>query len=70
MLITFAPDARIGDISAFLKERHGSIDEGPRSNWYSVRFGNRRLSTEETNALVEELRASPIVQSVQPGGRE
>ncbi len=70
LLITFAPDARIGDISAFLKERHGSIDEGPRSNWYSVRFGNRRLSTEETNALVEELRASPIVQSVQPGGRE
>jgi len=68
VLITFAPGARISDISAFLKERHGSIDEGPRNNWYSVRFGNRRLSTEETNALVEELRASPIVQSVQPGG--
>jgi len=68
VLITFAPDARISDISAFLKERHGSIDEGPRSNWYSVRFGNKRLSTEETNALVEELRAFPIVQSAQPGG--
>ena len=36
VLIAFASDARISDISAFLQERHGSIDEGPRGGMYRV----------------------------------
>jgi len=68
VLITFAPDTRISDISAFLKDRHGSIDDGPRSGMYRVRFGDKRLSTEETNALINDLRASPIVRLALPGG--
>lgn len=67
-LIAFASDARIGDISAFLQQRHGSIDEGPRGGMYRVRFGDRRLSAEETDALVKDLRASPIVRLALPGG--
>jgi hypothetical protein len=68
VLIAFAPEARIGDISAFLQERHGSIDEGPRGGMYRVRFGDIRLSAEETDALVKELRAAPIVRMALPGG--
>jgi hypothetical protein len=68
VLIAFAPDARIADISAFLQERHGSIDEGPRGGMYRVRFGDKRLSTEERDALIKDLRAAPIVRMALPGG--
>ena len=68
MLIAFAPDARISDISAFLEERHASIDEGPRGGMYRVGFGDRRLSKEETEALIKNLRASPLVRLALPGG--
>ena len=68
VLIAFAPDVRISDISAFLQERHGSIDEGPRGDMYRVRFGDKRLSAEETDALVKDLRAVPIVRLALPGG--
>ncbi len=67
ILIAFAPDARIADISAFLQQRRGSIDEGPRGGMYRVRFGDRRLSKEETDALIKDLRASPIVRLALPG---
>lgn len=67
VLIAFAPDARISDISAFLQERHGSIEEGPRGGMYLVRFGDKRLSKEETDALVKNLRGSPIVRLALPG---
>ena len=68
VLIAFAPDARISDISAFLEERHASIDEGPRGGMYRVGFGDRRLSKEETEALIKNLRASPLVRLALPGG--
>jgi hypothetical protein len=67
VLIAFAPDARIGEISAFLAARHGSIDEGPRGGMYRVRFGDKHLSAEETEALIKDLRASPIVRMALPG---
>jgi anti-sigma factor RsiW len=69
-LIAFVPDARISDVGAFLQERHGSIDEGPRGGMYRVRFGDRPLSHEEMNALIKDLSASPIVRLALPGGGE
>jgi hypothetical protein len=68
VLIAFAPDARIDQISAFLQARHASIDEGPRSGMYRVRFGDGPLSHEEAEALIKDLRASPIVRMALPGG--
>jgi anti-sigma-K factor RskA len=68
VLITFVPDARIGEITAFLEARHGSIDEGPRGGMYRMRFGDKRLSTEERDALVKDLRAAPIVRMALPAG--
>jgi len=68
VLIAFAPDARIADVSAFLQERHGSIDEGPRSGMYRVRFGDRRLSKDAMDALIKDLSALPIVRMVLPSG--
>jgi hypothetical protein len=68
VLIAFIPDARIGEISAFLEARHGWIDEGPRGGMYRVRFGDKRLSTEEREALVKDLRVAPIVRMALPGG--
>lgn len=67
VLIAFVPDARIGEISAFLEARHGSIDEGPRGGMYQVRFRDKRLSLEERDALVKDLRAAPIVRMALPG---
>jgi hypothetical protein len=66
VLIAFVPDARIREISAFLEARHGSIDEGPRGGMYRVRFGDKRLSTEERDALIKDLRAEPIVGMALP----
>ena len=67
---SFAPDARIGDIGAFLQDHHGSIVEGPRGGMYRVRFGDKSLSAEETKALIGELRASSVVRSALPGGSD
>jgi hypothetical protein len=34
---------------------------------YRVRFGDRRLSKEDTNALIKDLSAFPIVRLALPG---
>jgi hypothetical protein len=67
-LIGFAPDARIDQIGAFLKEHHGSIAEGPRRGMYRIRFGDKRLTSEEMNDLLKSLAASPLVRSALPAG--
>jgi anti-sigma-K factor RskA len=70
VLIVFAPDVRIAEISAFLQERHGSIDEGPGGGMYRVRFGDKRLSKEESDALIKDLSASPIVRLALRGSED
>jgi hypothetical protein len=67
-LVGFAPGATIDQISTFLKERHGSIAEGPRSGLYRIRFGDRRLGGDEMTALLKSLTASPLVRSALPAG--
>lgn len=68
LLIAFAPDARVDQLAAFLAERHGTIVEGPRSGLYKVRFGDKPLPKAETDALIQAVRASPIVKMALPAG--
>ena len=68
VLIAFAPDARIDQISAFLKERGASIEEGPRGGMYRVRIGDKRLTQDEMSALLKSLGASPLVRAALPAG--
>ncbi|HZZ62888.1 MAG TPA: hypothetical protein VFE63_17285 [Roseiarcus sp.] len=69
-LVAFAPDARMDQIDAFLKERGASIEDGPRGGMYRIRFGEKRLSEQETRALLQSLGASPVVRSALPAGEE
>lgn len=68
VLIGFAPDARLDELSAFLAARHASIIEGPRGGLYKVRFGDKALSKDEMDALIRELRATPLVTFALPAG--
>jgi len=66
VLIAFAPEARIDEISAFLKERGGSIEEGPRGGMYRVRFAEK--ANADMGALLKSLGESPLVRAALPAG--
>ena len=68
VLIGFAPDARLDELSAFLAARHASIIEGPRGGLYKVRFGDKILSKAEMDTLIRDLRAAPLVKFALPAG--
>jgi len=66
VLVAFAPDARLDQVSAWLNAHHASIVEGPRGGLYRVRFGDKPMNPDETAALMREIRAVPIVTMVLP----
>jgi len=68
LLIAFAPDARLDDLSKFLSRRHATIVEGPRSGMYKVRLGDKPLGKAELDALIEGLRGEPLVKLALPTG--
>jgi anti-sigma-K factor RskA len=65
-LVTFAPDARMDQIGAWLDAHHARIVDGPRGGMYRLRVGDKRFSTEETAALLAELGKAPFVSLVLP----
>ncbi len=67
-LVAFAPEASIDQIGALLAERHATIVDGPRSGFYTVRFGDKALSADATKALIESLRADPLIKMALPTG--
>ena len=66
VLVAFAPEARLDQVSQWLQERHATIVDGPRGGFYRIRVGEAPLTPAETAALVKALAASPLARAVLP----
>ena len=66
IIVAFAPDARLEEVGAWLKEHDASIVEGPRGGMYRLRVGDKVLKPDEMTALLAELGKAPIVRMVLP----
>jgi hypothetical protein len=66
VIVAFAPDARLEEVGAWLKEHDASIVEGPRGGMYRLRVGDKVLKPDEMTALLAELGKAPIVRMVLP----
>ncbi len=64
--VEFAPQTRVDEMDAWLGAVNGVIVEGPKSGLYKIRFGDAPMDKAERDALLQRLRASPIVKSASP----
>jgi anti-sigma factor RsiW len=63
VLVALAPDATAAQIEAFLERSRAVIVDGPRpGGLFRLRVGDRRLSAEELERLLADLRAQPVVR--------
>jgi anti-sigma factor RsiW len=67
VIVAFAPDSRLEEVGAWLKQHDASIVEGPRGgDMYRLRVGDKALGRDEMAALLAELAKAPIVRMVLP----
>jgi anti-sigma factor RsiW len=68
VLVSFAPDAKAGDIAAFFKRYEASVVDGPRANgFFKVRVGDASLTTAQVDAIAARMKAEgSIVSFVAP----
>jgi anti-sigma factor RsiW len=60
-LVRFAPDARIGDVTALLDKYQASIVDGAKGGMFRLRFANATMSKEEFANLLSRLQNEKIV---------
>ena len=61
VLVRFAPDARMGDITAFLDKYQASIIGGAQGGMFRLQFANAAMSKDEFSALLSRLQNEKIV---------
>ncbi len=66
VFVSFAPEARLDQVGAWLQEHHATIVEGPRGGLYRVRVSDKSLTKDQISALIAELGATPLVRMVLP----
>ncbi|PTM41025.1 hypothetical protein [Bosea sp. 124] len=68
VLLSFASDARAGDIASFFKRFDASVVDGPRANGYfKVRVGDASLSQAQVDAIAARMKSeAAIVRFVAP----
>lgn len=68
VLLSFAPDAKAGDIAGFFKRYDASVVDGPRANgFFKVRVGGASLTPAQVDAIAARMKAEPgIVSFVAP----
>lgn len=68
VLLSFASDARAGDIASFFKRFDASVVDGPRANGYfKVRVGDASLTQVQVDAIATRMKSeSAIVRFVAP----
>ena len=67
--VAFAPDVRLDQVGAWLKQHDASIVDGPRGGgMYRLRVGVKVPTAEEMAALLAELGKAPFVLMVLPAG--
>lgn len=60
-LVRFAPDARIGDITALLDKYQASIIDGAKGGMFRLQFANTSMSKDEFSILLGRLQNEKIV---------
>ena len=60
-LVRFAPDARIGDITALLDKYQASIVGGAKGGLFRLQFANASMSKEDFSNLLSRLQGEKIV---------
>jgi len=68
VLLSFAPEAKAGEIAAFVKRFDASVVDGPRANgFFKVRVGDASLSSAQVDAIATRMKSeSAIVSFVAP----
>lgn len=68
VLLSFAPEAKAGDIASFFKRFDASVVDGPRANgFFKVRVGDASLSAAQVDAIAARMKTeSAIVSFVAP----
>jgi hypothetical protein len=66
VLLRFAPDASIGDISQLLTSYNAKIVSGPDAGMFRVRVGDKVLSKEDTAQLLTKLQSEKVVSLAIP----
>lgn len=68
VLLSFASDARAGDIASFFKRFDASVVDGPRANGYfKVRVGDASLTQAQVDAIAARMKSeATIVRFVAP----
>jgi hypothetical protein len=68
LLVTFSPEATIGDIGDLLKRLDATVTDGPTAGLYRLRFPDAKEGEEDRKAAIETLKRSRIVTAVLPEG--
>jgi anti-sigma-K factor RskA len=66
LLVTFSPEATIGDIGDLLKRLDATVTDGPKAGLYRLRFPGAKEGDEDRKAAIEALKQSGIVTAVLP----
>jgi hypothetical protein len=61
LLVRFAPDARISDITALLNSYQASIIDGAKGGMFTLQVGDRPMSKEDADGLLARLQREKIV---------
>jgi hypothetical protein len=61
VLVRFAPDARVGDITALLDSYQASIVDGAKGGLFQLQFGNKAMTKDEIANLMNGLQSEKIV---------
>ncbi|QPF86951.1 hypothetical protein IC762_11925 [Bradyrhizobium genosp. L] len=61
LLVRFAPDAKVADISALLESYHATITESAKDGLFRLQFGNRAMDRDGVTALIARLQREKIV---------
>lgn len=66
MLVRFAPEARLTEITQFLDSYNGAIVSGLKAGMFRIQFGETPLSADEAAGLIKKIEAEKIVSFVAP----
>src|SRR5438552_2806849 len=61
VLVRFAPDARVADITALLDSYQASIVDGAKGGLFQLQFGNKAMTKDEIANLMSRLQGEKIV---------
>ncbi|MDR6869447.1 hypothetical protein J2Y55_000440 [Bosea sp. BE125] len=64
VLLSFAAEAKAGDIAAFFKRYDASVVDGPRANgFFKVRIGDAKLTPAQVDAIAARMKAEGAIVS-------